>query len=373
MPKVDQKMPRIDETPTPALVLDLDILESNIAAMTAWAKQHGIGLRPHAKTHKCATISQRQLEAGALGLCCTKVGEAEALAAAGITRIAITAPVLTPARIRRLMDLNRQIELTAVVDEMGNADDLAAAAEAAGKPLKVLIDVDVGTHRTGVTSAATAVTLAALIDGRQGLELGGLQGYAGHVQHVQDYRIRKIRTERDLQVLAEARDALRQAGFEVAVISGGGTGSHRIDAGMGLLTEVQVGSYVFCDVDYDVVDLTGDGSRPYRNSLFVDLTVISANHPGFATVDGGYKNFATDGPVPEVTTGAPAGTSYRFFGDHFGRLEFADTYHQANSGERVRCIVSHCDPTINLYDSYTCVRGDEVVEHWPIEGRGRGD
>jgi D-serine deaminase-like pyridoxal phosphate-dependent protein len=281
--------------------------------------------------------------------------------------------VLTPARIGRLMELNQRIELTAVVDEPGNAGDLAAAAEAAGKPLRVLIDVDVGSHRTGVTSPAAALTLANLIGGREGLELGGLQGYAGHVQHIADYGDRKARIESDLQALAQAREALRQAGFEVAVISGGGTGSHRIDAEMGLLTEIQVGSYVFCDADYDVVDLTGEDSRPYQNSLFVDLTVISANHPGFATVDGGYKNFATDGPVPVVAAGAPAGTSYQYSGDHFGRLIFADAGHRASTGQRVRCIVSHCDPTINLYDSYTCVRGDEVVEHWPIEARGRGD
>ncbi len=366
-------MPPVDEIPTPALILDLDVLEANIAAMATWAKEHGVGLRPHAKTHKCATLGGLQLDAGALGLCCSKVGEAEALAAAGIERIAITAPVLTPARIGRLMALNRQIELSAVVDEPGNASDLAAAAEAAGKPLRVLIDVDVGTHRTGVTSAAAAVTLAGLIGGCEGLELGGLQGYAGHVQHINDYRIRKVRTERDLQALAEVRDALHQAGCEIDVISGGGTGSHRIDAGMGLLTEVQVGSYVFCDVDYDVVDLTGDRNRPFDNSLFVDLTVISANHAGFATVDGGYKNFATDGPAPAVAAGAPEGTSYRYFGDHFGRLEFADAAYRAKSGDRVRCVVSHCDPTINLYDRYTCVRGNQVVEFWPIEGRGRGD
>ena len=281
--------------------------------------------------------------------------------------------MLTPARIGRLMELNQRIELTAVVDEPGNAGDLAAAAEAAGKPLRVLIDVDVGSHRIGVTSPAAALTLANLIGGREGLELGGLQGYAGHVQHIADYGDRKARIESDLQALAQAREALRQAGFEVAVISGGGTGSHRIDAEMGLLTEIQVGSYVFCDADYDVVDLTGEDSRPYQNSLFVDLTVISANHPGFATVDGGYKNFATDGPAPAVAAGAPEGTSYRYFGDHFGRLEFADAAYRAKSGDRVRCVVSHCDPTINLYDRYTCVRGNQVVEFWPIEGRGRGD
>ncbi len=166
--------------------------------------------------------------------------------------------MLTPARIGRLMELNQRIELTAVVDEPGNAGDLAAAAEAAGKPLRVLIDVDVGSHRTGVTSPAAALTLANLIGGREGLELGGLQGYAGHVQHIADYGDRKARIESDLQALAQAREALRQAGFEVAVISGGGTGSHRIDAEMGLLTEIQVGSYVFCDADYDVVGLTGE-------------------------------------------------------------------------------------------------------------------
>jgi D-serine deaminase-like pyridoxal phosphate-dependent protein len=356
---------------TPALVLDLDALEANIAAMAAWAQRAGIALRPHAKTHKCAAIGRLQMQAGALGLCCAKLSEAEALAAAGLDRLLLTAPVVGARRIDRLMALAaRCTELMVVVDDAMNVDALAAAAAAAGRDLDVLIDVDVGQLRTGVTSVEAALALAERIARAPRLTLKGVQGYAGHVQHIAGYDDRRRASHESLATLAAVRDRLEAAGHPCPIVTGGGTGSHVVDAEAGVLTELQVGSYIVSDVEYDAVDLSGDGSRRFRNALFVQATVVSAQHPGFATIDAGSKSLAMDGPTPVVAYGAPPGTAYECSGDEFGRLSLPKGSEPLPPGSVVGLVVPHCDPTINCFDWYHCVRGDALVDFWPVDARG---
>ncbi|WP_340115761.1 DSD1 family PLP-dependent enzyme [Pelagibius sp. 7325] len=357
---------------TPALVLDLDVLEANLDAMTAWATSQDIALRPHAKTHKCAAIGRLQMERGALGLCCAKLAEAEALNAAGLRRFLLTSPVVGARKVTRLMTLAAQCEdLMVVVDDAGNVDDLAAAAKAAGHDLALLIDVDVGLRRTGVTSTEAALALAERIAAAPRLKLHGLQGYAGGVQHITDFEARRRASHESLAILAAVRAALEAADHPCPIMTGGGTGTHAIDPAAGVLNELQVGSYIVSDVEYDAVDLTGDASRRFRNALCVYARVVSACHEGIATIDAGSKSLAMDGPAPRVAFGAPEGTRYSCSGDEFGELALPRGHNEPlRPGDLVALVVPHCDPTINCFDWYHCVRGDTLVDAWPIEARG---
>ena len=356
---------------TPALVIDLDALERNIAAMAAYAASRNIALRPHAKTHKSAEIANRQIAAGALGVCCAKLGEAEALAAGGIDSILITSPVVSNGGIARLIALNmRMNELMAVCDNQDIAARLAAAAQASGKTLKILVDIDPGLGRTGI-AAADAPALVEFVAQSGGLEYAGLQCYAGQVQHIESPNERRDASLSALKELSGLRDALTAAGLTPKIVSGGGTGTFDIDPDARVLTELQAGSYVFMDRQYNDVWQKAGGNTPFETSLTVQTTVISANRTGLATTDAGFKAFATDAGAPVIATGAPDGAVYFFFGDEQGGIIYSQERKRLVPRDIVTCVVPHCDPTVNLYDRVHVVRGETLVGLWPIEGRGR--
>ena len=350
---------------TPALVIDFDAFERNLAAMTAHAARHGIALRPHAKTHKCAEIARRQISAGALGVCCAKLGEAEALADAGIPSLLITSPVVTERGLARLMALNARLpDLMAVCDNAGVAARLAAAATAAGKPLRLLVDIDPGLGRTGI-APSDAAALVRCVAQSDGLEYAGLQCYAGQVQHIESANERRDASLSALKELSALCDRLEAEGLKPAIVSGGGTGTFDIDPDARVLTELQVGSYVFMDRQYNEVW----PRPPFETSLYVQTTVISANRTGLATTDAGFKAFATDAGTPVIASGAPEGAAYFYFGDEQGGVIYSGE--PLAIGQMITCVVPHCDPTVNLYDCFHVVREGTLVEIWPIEGRGR--
>jgi D-serine deaminase-like pyridoxal phosphate-dependent protein len=356
---------------TPALVLDLDALERNIATMAAIARERGMALRPHAKTHKSAAIARLQAAAGAVGQCVAKLSEAEALADKGIGGLLVSAAVPDPAKIARLVALRgRSPDLIVVVETPETVDALGAAVAAAGLRLDVLIDVDVGTHRFGVPTVAAVLALAERIARQPALRFRGLQGYAGHLQAMPDHQERRAASHAALRILADARDALRARGQDCPIVSGGGTGTHDFEHETGVLNELQVGSYLFMDVIYDGVALTPDGSRRFENALWVQARVLSCQHDGFATIDAGFKSFATDGPPPRIRAGAPEGSVYERFGDEFGKVVLPDRSARLPVGTLVECIVPHCDPNVNLFDHYHVVRGDRLVDLWRIDARG---
>jgi 3-hydroxy-D-aspartate aldolase len=357
---------------TPALILDLDVFERNLARMIAHAGSSKLGIRPHAKTHKSVEIAKRQMEIGAEGICAAKLGEAEALAAGGIESILLTSPVVTDAGIARVAALNtRMRDLIIVCDNVETAAKLDAAMLASGKKLKVLVDIDPGLGRTGVRPSAAAKVVAAVASAR-GLEYVGLQCYAGQVQHLESPNERREKSLSVLKELGILRDALAKDGLAPGIISGGGTGTFDIDPDAHVLTELQVGSYIFMDRQYnDVWEKPGD-RPPFETSLFVQTTVISANRPGLATTDAGYKAFATDAGPPLIAHGAPTGATYFFFGDEQGGITYPkEGDNNMKVGDVVTCVVPHCDPTVNLYDTYHVVRGDRLEALWPIEARGR--
>ena len=357
---------------TPALVIDLDALERNIARMAEHAKAHGIALRPHAKTHKSVEIAKRQLAAGALGICCAKLGEAEVLAAGGIESILLTSPVVTDAGIARVMALNgRMRELIVTCDNAVIAEQLAQAARASGKPLKVYVDIDPGLGRTGIRPGDGAIALVEQIVKSQDLEFGGLQCYAGQVQHMESPNERRSRSLEALKELGGLRDALVASGIAVPVLSGGGTGTFDIDPDARVLTELQVGSYVFMDRQYnDVWEKPGDRA-PFEVSLSVQTTVVSANRESMATTDAGLKAFATDAEAPKILSGAPDGANYFLFGDEQGGVFYPPGDAKLRPKDVLSCVVPHCDPTVNLYDCYHAVRGDILEAIWPVDARGR--
>ncbi|MEQ8266417.1 MAG: DSD1 family PLP-dependent enzyme [Parvibaculum sp.] len=357
--------------PTPALVLDLDAFERNVGRMAEHCKVNGLSVRPHAKTHKSVTIAKAQVKAGALGVCCAKLGEAEAMAAGGIGSILITSPVVTAQAIERLMALNAKVpDLMVVVDNPVNARALAAAAAEAGRVLKVLVDLDVGLHRTGIRPGEDALALAELLDAAEFLKLRGLQAYAGHLMHIHDFAERREKSLAAMKVLGEQRDAMKAKGLPCEIVSGGGTGSYNIDPEAKVLTELQGGSYIFMDKQYHDVALGNGASFPFETALFVQMSVVSANTKNLATTDAGFKSFSTDAEPPKLLSGAPEGAGYFFFGDEQGGILLPDGA-SLPIGSVLTAMTPHCDPTVNLYDAYHVVRGDTLVDIWPIEARGK--
>ncbi len=356
---------------TPAMVLDLDRFENNVATMARLCRDAGIEIRPHAKTHKSAAIAMRQVEAGAVGACCASLREAEALVAGGVPGVLVTSPVIGADKIARLIALGEQGEgVMAVVDNAVNAAELAAAARDAGTILRLLVDIDLGMHRTGVADVAGAVALAGQVSAAESLEYLGLQAYSGRVQHIDAYLARQAVYGRQLDGLREIVAQLREANLAPRIISGGGTGSSDIDRNRRLFTELQAGSYIFMDVEYNRVQIFHDTMSPFDTALYIQCTVVSDNAEGFVTIDGGFKCFATDGPAPEIAVGAPPGAAYEFFGDEHGRITFAAAGQRLGLGDVVQLVTPHCDPTVNLHDRYHCVRGDVLVDIWPVDGRG---
>lgn len=355
-----------DRLNTPALIVDLNALEANIAAMAAFGRATGVALRPHAKTHKSADIGRMQVAAGAVGLCCAKLGEAEALAGEGIESILLTSPVVVAPGIARLVALAESMaDLALVADHPDAVAALAAAST--GKPIRVLVDIDPGMCRTGVASARDAVALARAIAEAPQLSYGGVQFYCGSDQHIPALADRRAAIADRTAYLQTVIAALAEAGLAPPVVTGGGTGTHRIDAELGELTELQVGSYVFMDREYGECDL-GD---TFATALIVDTRVISANHAGLATLDAGLKAFATEAGLPIITSGAPVGSLYRFMGDEHGAVVVPDGATPPALGARLTAMTPHCDPTVNLYDAYHVVRGDILVAVWPVTARGR--
>lgn len=357
---------------TPALVVELDVLKRNIASMAKRCADAGIALRPHAKSHKCASIARLQREAGAIGFCCAKLGEAEALTAAGISDILLTSPIVAEQALVRLAALNAAADgLMVVIDAPEMVGRLGAAARASGKVLGVVVDLDIGLHRTGI-APEKAADLAVAVAGEAGLSFEGLQAYAGHLMHLGDANERAAKSKAALEMMAGVQGELTRRNLPPRIMSGGGTGTVAIDPAFGILTELQGGSYVFMDREYNDVWTKAGLHPPFETALFVQTTVISAALPQLCTTDAGLKSFATDTGPPVLAKGAGPTASYFFFGDEQGGVLCGEAADRPALGDVLSCVVPHCDPTVNLYDAIHVVEGDTLVDIWPIEARGRG-
>ncbi len=359
----------IEDLDTPVLLIDGDALERNIRRMADLAADAGVAYRPHAKSHKSPILAQMQLDAGAGGICCAKLGEAEVMAAAGIPDILITSEVIGRSKLQRLINAAQQSRISVVVDDADNISDLAAAARTAGIRLDVLVEIDVGQGRCGVPPGAQAARLARLIGDTGWLRFRGLQGYQGAIQMTAAIAERAAATRAALELLAATADEVRAAGIEIEVLTGGGTGTSVIDTALAGLTELQPGSYIFMDSRYAAIEWTDGAAVPFENALTVLGTVISRPAADRCIVDVGYKAASSDGgpPLPLGLDGAV----FSFAGDEHGQLRFADGARPPAIGDKIRFIPSHCDTTVNLYDQYIVTRGGRVEAAWEISARGR--
>lgn len=359
------------ELDTPALCVDLDALEANLATCQATVSRNGIASRPHAKTHKCPAIARLQIDSGSVGICTAKVSEAEAMFEHGIEQILMTTTNVTPFKIARAMRLRtRCSNFVQATDAPANARDLSQAAQAAGVTADVVVDVDPGTHRTGITAGQPALALAQLVDTLPGLRLRGMLCYDGGSQHMHGFQARRAQTLERLAAAADTFTLMQQSGLSTEIFSGGGTGTYNIDHETPGLTDVQVGSYVFMDAQYLAIGGANDPDlyADFQPSLTILATVLNDQYEGQVTTDAGAKACTINRPWPIVK--GESGMEYRSGSDEFGVLTYDDPSRTYRVGDKLELIVSHCDPVVNLYDHMYAVRNDRVEAVWDIAARG---
>ena len=358
------------ELDTPALCVDLDKMEENIAKMQASLKKYGLPSRPHAKTHKCAAIAKYQIKTGSIGVCCAKVSEAESMLEHGVTKVMMTTSNPTPSKIRRAMKIRKaNKEFIQAVDEEQNARDLSAAAKEAGVVADVVIDVAVG-GRSGIPAGDGAVELAKVIDKLPNLKLLGMLSYDGGVQHAKGFAARKERALKTIEENAATFAAMKKAGLNVEIFSGGGTGTYNIMHLVPGFSDLQVGSYLFMDMQYLVIG-SEDGDEVYKDfapSLTVTATVVNNRFPGRLTTDAGTKAMTLNKPDAAVV-GEP-GLIHTSGSDEFGSIRLTETSKAYKIGDKIELIAPHCDPVVNLYNQIHGIRKDRVEVVWPITARG---
>lgn len=359
---------RVEEVDTPCLLVDLDAFERNVETMRRFASEHDLRLRAHAKTHKSADIANWQIrKGGACGVCCQKVGEAEALVSGGVPDVLVSNQVTAPAKIERLAALARRARIGVCVDDAGNVESLSAAAERYGVTLDCLVEIDVGAGRCGVEPGEPAVELASKVASAPGLTFAGLQAYQGRAQHIRDYEERRAAIESAAAAVSETAAMLRDAGLDCLTVTGAGTGSYYFEAASGVYTELQCGSYVFMDADYRRVrNREGANIGEFEHSLFVLTSIMSTAKPGQAVCDAGLKAHSVDSGLPTVF--GRDDLEYRGASDEHGVI--ADSKDTLRLNDRLQLVPGHCDPTVNLHDWYVCVRAGRVEALWPVTARG---
>lgn len=369
---------------TPALVLELDVFERNLERMQQAADRAGVQLRPHAKAHKCPQISLRQIARGAVGICCQKVTEALPFVAAGVKDVHISNEIATPAKAALLARLARDAAVSVCVDDVEQIDMLAAAAEQHDARLAVLVEIDIGQGRCGVGTSEAALRLIEAIGRHPRLTFRGLQAYHGGIQHVRDHADRREAASRAAERTAAVVDALKAAGVDCAVVTGGGSGSVEFDLSSSVFTEIQPGSYIFMDGDYATNET---GRTPaatalrFEHSLFIASTVMSTAAPGQVVVDAGLKSMAVDSGLPWVWDSREQRRShalaYVAANDEHGLIKPVPGSTGVDLpralpalGTPLWLVPGHCDPTLNLYDTLVAVRDGKVEALWPVAARG---
>ncbi len=347
---------------TPALLLDLDAAESNLKTLADYFADKPCVLRPHFKSHKCTTLARKQVELNAVGITCAKLGEAEVLAEAGIEDILVANQVVGAVKMKRLIDVARRCTLRVAVDGEANVRELSDACASAGVELGLLIEVDIGMHRCGVSPGEAALELARLIESLPGVRFDGIQAYEGHLVCRPDADERAKLTRRDMQTAVDTRRLIEQAGIEVKILSGGGTGTYDITGPMEGVDELQAGSYALMDCSYKTIRLE------FQNAMTVLATVISKPDAGRIVLDVGLKGLACEFGPPTLFD--RPGDEVPFLGseEHLGVNLCGQ--HPAEIGDKIRLIPSHGCTTCNLYREYVVHRAGVIEDIWPIEGAG---
>jgi D-serine deaminase-like pyridoxal phosphate-dependent protein len=360
----------LKDVDTPALLIDLDAFEYNLHRLAEWSRKMNVDLRPHAKTHKSPVIARRQMALGAVGVCCQKVSEAEALVHGGIPDVLVSNEIVVPRKIERLAALAREARIGVCVDDSDNVDALSLAAQSYGSTIDVLVEVNVGSNRCGVAPGEPALAIAKRVARARGLRFRGLQAYHGSAQHIRPFEQRRAAVASAVEMVVVTRTLLAQHGLECEAICGAGSGSYCFEGQSGVYTELQAGSYIFMDADY-ARNLAEDGhvGTEFKHSLFVLATVMSRPAEDRVIVDAGFKAMSFDSGPPRVAEREDA--DYVAASDEHGNLKIVPGPQAPSIGDILRLIPGHCDPTVNLHDWYVCYRGERVEALWPI-ARGPG-
>lgn len=357
----------IDTIDTPALIIDLDVVDRNIEAMFANFKNKSVFIRPHLKTAKSPVFAKKLIEMGATGICVAKLSEAEVMAQNGVSDILITTEIIGKAKMEKLFDLLKEHPgVRLVVDSKEGTDMLATAAQAFQhkEPIMVLIETNVGQNRAGLENPKDVVELAKYIQSKDSLKFIGVQGYEGHVQLLPDENERKNKSTQAMAHLGKIVSELQSAGIEVPVVTTGGTGTSPWCAENDFVTEVQPGSFIFMDTAYR------NAGQKYEQALHLVATIISKPDSKRAVIDSGFKSLSTDSGAPEVAN--IAGLTYEPGGDEHGILKSASGGDVAlEIGDRVSITPSHIDTTINLHDYFFCHRQGKIEAIVPIANRGK--
>ena len=366
---LDDPIP-LEELQTPALIIDLDVFDANLVKMQSYLQEQDIALRAHTKMHKCPIIARKQLESGARGVCAAKVSEAEVMCAAGIEDVLVTSPIATPDKVSRFVEARKNNPgLKIVVDCADSADLLAKVAGLEGLVVDVFVDLDPGMGRTGIETGDKTLQLVRHIGESNSLNLSGLQMYAGNCMHIEGFSKRKQKYAHLLSKGVETLALLDEAGIVIPVVSGGGTGTYNMESDLGLINELQAGSYAFMDIEYrDIGGVDSEQFLDFGVSLFVLVTAISQPQSKLITVDGGFKSFASDKMAPEFRD--VEGVIYHWGGDEHGIVQLNNPSHEIRLGNKLSMLTPHCDPTVNLHDFYFPYRDGLVHEVWPISARG---
>jgi 3-hydroxy-D-aspartate aldolase len=351
------------DIPTPALLVDLDRFESNVQKMQTAVSRSGKQLRPHAKAHKCVEISRRQMKAGAIGVCVATLSEMEWMTAAGFG-VLLTTPVASRIKTDRIAALvNSGNDIRVVVDHPDQARLYQDSAERAGARIQVLVDLDIGDHRTGIPCDERAIALARHIAASTNLQFVGLQAYSVSGSHTEGVAERRYHSTKAIAQAAAIQRELLASGLDARTLTGASTGTWDIDTAIPEVTEIQAGSYPLMDAAYRKI--IGEDFAP---AMTVLATVISVSHADRVTVDAGYKSFATDRPFGPEPVGLD-GVRWQWGGDEHGIVHLENPSRPIRLGDALEFIPPHCDPTVNLYDRIYATRGERVVEVWPTKGK----
>lgn len=351
----------ISEIDTPAVVIDLDALESNIEKMARHARRMHCNLRPHIKVHKSPAIANKQVASGAIGVTCAKLGEAEVMATSGLRDILIANQIVGAIKVGRLVDLSRHANLMVAIDNPSNAEEISKQAMRRETSLGAVIEVDVGMGRAGVPPGKSVVSLARSIKRLRGLHFRGIMGYEGHLQQIDSFEERSKLVRRSLRGLTESAKLLKSAGFEVEIVSTGGTNTYNIASTIEGVTEIQPGSYVFMDVEHDIQGID------FKHALTVLSTVTSRPDDQRSIIDAGLKCFADSKVMPKATM---KGVKVWLLSEEHGWLKTTGDA-ELRVGDRLEFYPYYAPTTVNLYEKFYCVRKGRVEAEWPILGRGR--
>ncbi|MDH4189012.1 MAG: DSD1 family PLP-dependent enzyme [Betaproteobacteria bacterium] len=355
------------EVDTPALIIDLDAFERNLRRLADAVAGSGVRVRAHAKTHKCAEIARRQVAAGAIGVCCQKVAEAEAMVEGGIADVLISNEIVGAKKLARLAALARHARIGVCVDDARNLLDLREAAARAGVTLDVYVEIDVGARRCGVAPGEAALALAREAARGANLRFAGLQAYHGPAQHLRGNDERRAEIERAAAAVRQTRSLIEASGIACETVTGAGSGSFMFEVGSGAWDEIQPGSYIFMDADYARNEWSAPLPR-FEHALFVLAGVMSRPGPDRAVLDAGLKASSVDAGLP--TLWQRPGIACVRLSDEHAVLEISRGAAPPALGEKILLVPGHCDPTVNLHDYYVCMRGGLVEALWPIEARG---